>query len=169
MNRWRLFSPGILLLTLCACAAPPAGVKTSPAGTPTSSSQGASELSSPGAKAGPSIEVPALACAEIVTTEGVTIRYQAEKLYQGGAVLPSEAGLLCLEALADWLKSAPQTRWQVTAAGEADFGFDPQALAGKRQELLRRFFVRKGIQVQSMEWLTLAGQGPQLQLRLVAN
>lgn len=169
MNRWRFFFPGIVLLTLCACAAQPGDIKTSADGSSTTTALETPELSSPGTSSLPSIEVPALACAEIVRTEGVTIRYQAEKLYQGGAVLPSEAGLLCLEALADWLKGAPQSRWQVTAAGEADFGFDPQALAGKRQELLRRFFDRKGIQVQSMEWLTLAGQGPQLQLRLVAN
>lgn len=169
MNRWKFFFPGVLLLTLCACAAQQGGITTSPAGTSTTSSLGVSKPSSPGAKAAPSIEVPVLPCAEVVRTDAVTIRYEGEKIYHGGSVLPSDEGLVCLEALADWLKGAPQSRWQVTSAGEADLGFDPQALADKRQELLQRFFARRGLQEQTMEWLTLAGQGPQLQLRLVAN
>jgi hypothetical protein len=169
MNSWRFFLPGILLLTLCACAAQQGDVKTSPAGTSKTPSAATSEMSSPGDKAAPSIEVPALPCAEVVRTEGVTIRYGAEKIYRGGSVLPRQEGLVCLEALTDWLKSVPQSRWQVTSAGEAEVGFDPQALAGKRQELLQRFFARQGIEAQTDEWQAIAGQGPQLQLQLVAN
>ena len=67
------------------------------------------------------------------------------------------------------LKRVPQSRWQVTSAGEAEVGFDPQALAGKRQELVQRFFARQGIAAQIDEWQAIAGQGPQLQLQLVAN
>lgn len=108
-------------------------------------------------------------CAEVVRAEGVTIRYEGEALYRGGSVLPREEGLVCLEALSDWLKSVPQSRWQVTSAGEADLGFDPLALAGKRQELLQRFFARRGVESQTDGWQAVAGQGPQLQLQLVAN
>jgi hypothetical protein len=169
MNRWRFFLPGILLLTLCACAAQQGGEKTSATGTSKVPSAATSEISSPVDKAAPSIEVPALPCAEVVRTEGVTILYGAEKIYHGGSVLPSEEGLVCLEALTDWLKRVPQSRWQVTSAGEAEVGFDPQALAGKRQELLQRFFARQGIESQTDEWQAVAVQGPQLQLRLVAN
>lgn len=97
------------------------------------------------------------------------IRYGGEKIYHGGSVLPSQEGLVCLEALTNWLKNVPQSRWQVTSAGEANVGFDPQALAAKRQELLQRFFARQGLESQAEEWQAIAEQGPQLQLRLVAN
>lgn len=166
MKIWRFFIAGILLMTLWACAAPQEGIKA-PAGT--SAAAKSATVSSPGAKTAPSIEVPALPCAEVITDDGVTIRYGEETLYHGGAVLPREEGLACLEVLADWLKNEPQSRWQVTSAGEADVGFDPQALAGKRQKLLQRFFARKGIEERMLEWQTIAGKGPQLQLQLVAN
>ena len=169
MNIWRFFLPGILLLTLCACATQQGGEKTSPIDTSKVPSAATAEISSPGDKAAPNIEVPALSCAEVVRTEGVTISYGAEKIYRGGSVLPRQEGLVCLEALTDWLKRVPQSRWQVTSAGEAELGFDPQALAGKRQELLQRFFARQGIESQIDAWQAIAGQGPQLQLRLVAN
>lgn len=169
MNRCRFFLPGILLLTLCACAAQQGSEKTSPASISGTASALTPGPVSPGAKAAPSIEVPALPCAEVVRAEGITIRYQGETLYRGGSVLPREEGLVCLEALTDWLKSVPQSRWQVTSSGEADFGFDPLALAGKRQELLQRFFARRGVESQTDGWQAVAGQGPQLQLQLVAN
>lgn len=71
---------------------------------------------------------------------------------------------MCLEVLADWLKSVPQSRWQVTVTGEDGFGFDPLALAGKRQELLRRFLARKGVTADGWQWQTSGGVGDQLLL-----
>ena len=144
MNRWRLLFAGLTLGTLCACAAQP-GTTTSPV------------------VKGPSIQVAKLPCAEVGSTDSVMIRYPAETIYRNGAALPKEAGLACLEVLADWLKSTSQSRWQVTVAGEDGHGFDPLELAGKRQELLQRFFARKGLELKDWQWQTVAGQSEQLQ------
>ena len=143
MNQWRLLFAGITLGTLCACAAQ--------TGTTTSVAKG------------PSLQVSNLSCAEVSSTDAVMIRYPVETIYRNGAVLPNEAGLACLEALADWLESTSQSRWQVTVAGEEGYGFDPLQLAGKRQELLQRFFARKGLELKDWQWQTVAGQSEQLQ------
>jgi hypothetical protein len=66
--------------------------------------------------------------------------------------------------LAAWLKSVPQSRWQVVVNGEEGYGFDALDLAAKRQELLQRFFIRKGVAIRHWEWQTVAGQGEQMQL-----
>ncbi len=112
----------------------------------------------------PSVQVADLPCAEIDSTDSVTIRYPTETIYRNGAALPKEEGLACLEVLSDWLKSVSQSRWQVTVSGEAGHGFDPLALAAKRQELLQRFFARKGLELKDWQWQTAVGQGEQLQL-----
>jgi hypothetical protein len=153
MNRWRLFLVGVLFGTLCACAAQ----QTDSSPATTSSTASSKEKTAP-------IEVTNLPCAVVDSTESVTIRYPAESLYRGGAVLPKEEGLACLEMLTDWLKKAPQSKWQVTVSGEEGLGFEPVALSGKRQELLQRFFTRKGIEIQNWEWQSVAGQDVQLQL-----
>lgn len=168
MNRWRFVFAGMLVMTLCACAAQQGGVKTPVTGTAETSARVTPAEASVSERE-PTIEVPALPCAEVAKINGVTIRYAGENIYSNGAALPREEGLACLDALTDWLKNEPQSRWQVTLAGEEGLGFDPQALAGKRQELLQRFFARKGIELQTEEWQTTAEQGVQLQLRLVAN
>ncbi len=157
MNRWRLLFTGLTLSTLCACAAQP-GTSTS-----VSVSSVAKAPSVQVAKA-PAVQVANLPCAEINSTGVVTIGYPAETIYRNGAVLPNEEGLACLEGLADWLKSVPQSHWQVTVSGEEGYGFEPLALAGKRQELLQRFFARKGLELQDWEWQSEAGQNEQLQL-----
>ena len=151
MNRWRLFFAGIVLSTLCACAAQQ-GVTTTPDTTPV-------------VKKTPSIQVTDLPCAEVMSTGSLMIRYPSENIYRSGAVLPKQEGLACLEELANWLKSVPQSHWQVTVAGEEGQGFDPLALAAKRQELLQRFFARKGLEQKDWEWQTVVGQGEQLELR----
>ena len=149
MNRWRLLFAGITLGTLCACAAQPGSV------TPATVS--------PVVKS-PSVPVANLPCAEVNSVESVTISYSAEAIYRNGAVLPKEEGLACLEVLSDWLRSVPQSRWQVTVSGEDGHGFDPLALAGKRQELLQRFFARKGLELKDWQWQTALEAGQQLQL-----
>ena len=137
------------MTTLCACAAQP--------GTSTSASVSSVAKAS-------AVQVANLPCAEINSTGVMTISYPAETIYRNGAALPKEEGLACLEVLADWLKSVPQSHWQVTVSGEDGYGFDPLALAGKRQELLQRFFARKGLELQDWEWQSEAGQSEQLQL-----
>jgi len=154
MNRWRLLFAGITLSTLCACAAQPGNTPdgTIPAATKT-----------------PAVQVASLPCAEVNSTESITISYPTETIYRNGAVLPKEEGLACLEVLSDWLKSMPQSRWQVTVSGEAGYGFDPLALAGKRQELLQRFFTRKGLELKDWQWQTASGAGEQFRLLELKN
>lgn len=147
MNRWWLFFAGIGLGALCACAAQ-------------------QEITTiPVVKKPPSVQVADLPCAEVDNTGSPTVRYPAENIYRNGAVLPTQEGLACLEELADWLKSVPQSRWQVTVSGEDGYGFDPLALAAKRQALLQRFFTRQGLGQKDWEWQAVIGQGVQLQLR----
>ncbi len=149
MNRWQLLFAGITLSTLCACAEQPGSV------TPATVS--------PVVKA-PSVLIANLPCAEVNSVVPVTINYPAEAIYRNGAALPKEEGLACLEVLSDWLKNVPRSRWQVTVSGEDGHGFDPLALAGKRQELLQRFFDRKGLELKDWQWQTALGAGEQLQL-----
>lgn len=149
MKRWRLVFAGVTLGTMCACAAQQGSL--TPGTTPPFEKRAV-------------IQVTDLPCAEVSSTEPVTIRYPAESLYRQGAVLPGMEGLACLEDLSGWLKSIPHSRWQVTVSGADGYGFDPLALAGKRQELLQRFFTRKGIEAKSWEWQTVVGQGEQVRL-----
>jgi hypothetical protein len=151
MNRWQLFFAGIVLGTLCACAAQQ-GVTTTPDTTPA-------------VKKTPSIQGTDLPCAESNRTDSLVIRYLSENIYRSGAVLPKQEGLACLEELTNWLKRVPQSRWQVTVAGEEGQGFNPLALAAKRQELLQRFFAHRGLEQKDWEWQTVVGQGEQLELR----
>lgn len=150
MQRWRLFLMTILLGALCACAAPQGG--------PSSPGDMAAAVKAPPVEAG---ELP---CAVTASGTALSIGYPAESIYQGGAVLPKEEGLACLDGLTGWLKSRPQSRWQVTVFGEDGHGFEPLALAGKRQEMLQRLLTRKGIALEGWEWQTAAGQGDQLRL-----
>ncbi|MBW2689300.1 MAG: hypothetical protein JRC99_05155 [Deltaproteobacteria bacterium] len=103
-------------------------------------------------------------CTVVNSAEALTVSYPAESLYRNGAVLPKEEGLACLEALADWLKNAPTDHWQMIVSGENGQGFDPLALADKRQELLQRFFSRKGVGQDGWSWQTVTEQDLQLQL-----
>lgn len=147
MNPWRPLLVILLLCALCACTAspdPPAAAGRVPAV--------------------PASRAPQLPCAEGVSAEDGTLRYAAESLYLSAAVLPHEGGLACLQGLANWLKSAPRGRWQVTVSGEEGHGFEPLALAGKRQQLLQRFFDRQGIAWQDWQWQTAVGDE---QLRLL--
>ncbi len=148
MNRWQLVFAGIILGMLCGCAVqqeiPPATI--------------------PGVAKKLTMTVTELPCAEVSSVKSVLIRYPADNLYRNGAILPGEEGLRCLEALAQWLKSVPQSRWQVVVSGEGGHGFDSLDLAGKRQELLQRFFTRKGVVMKNWEWQTAAGQDEQMQL-----
>jgi hypothetical protein len=155
MNRWRLLFAGFTLGALCACVAQP-GLTTSPVAKK------------------PSIRAESLFCAGISSTDLLTVRYitdlptvryPVETIYRKGAVLPKEEGLTCLTALADWMKMTSQGRWRVTVAGEPGYGFDPLELAGKRQELLQRFFARKWLDLKDWEWQTVAGQREQLKFK----
>lgn len=150
MNPWRPLLAPLLMGALYACAASP----------------------EPPAAAGrvPSVPVSRATqppCAEAVSVEDGTLRYPAESLYRSAAVLPHEAGLACLQGLANWLKSAPRGRWQVTVSGEEGYGFEPLELAGKRQQLLQRFFDRQGIDWQDWQWQTSVGVDEQLRLFLL--
>lgn len=111
----------------------------------------------------PSITITDLPCAETSPGDQINIVYATESLYRKGAVLPKVEGLACLEVLSDWLKTAPRTKWQVAVGGEAGYGFEPLAIAGKREELLQRFFTRKGVETSGWSWLSVADQDRQLQ------
>jgi hypothetical protein len=100
-----------------SCVAPQGSVTTPVTSTPEAPSTVAPEVS-PAVEKAPTIEVPELPCSEVVKIDGVTIRYGDENIYHGGAVLPHKEGLACLDVLTGWLKGVPQSRWQVTLAGE---------------------------------------------------
>ena len=158
MNQWRFFFAGISLAILCACAAQQE-VTTTPASPPAVKTSPPSPV-----KEAPVIQGANLPCTVVNSAEALTVSYPEESLYRNGAVLPKEEGLACLEALADWLKNAPTDHWQMIVSGENGQGFDPLALADKRQELLQRFFSRKGVGQDGWSWQTVTEQDLQLQL-----
>lgn len=156
MKRWCLLCAGLFLINLSACA-PPSGTPLVPATVATKA----------GASATPVLpkRLSELPCALVEAGPPLVIRYAADSLYRPAAVLPTETGLSCLEALAVWLKSAAGDPWQATVSGEEGYEFAPQALAEKRRELLERFFVRRGIAAQDWSWQTGSEPGVQLALR----
>jgi len=150
MKRWQLFCTVMTLTLLCACAAQQqAGAPSKPAVSM--------------AKA-PAISAGELPCAETGEAGSLQVRYPTESLYRSGAVFPKQEGLDCLDVLVDYLKGAPKVHWELTLSGEEGYGFDPLALAGKRQELLQRYFQRKGLVIKDWQWQTVNEPGLQLQL-----
>lgn len=147
-------SGGMILIAavlLYACApAPQVEAPATSASTP------------PAATAPPA--VGSLPCAEVDRSQGLSVAYPVRSLYQSGAVLPGMEGLACLDALSAWLQGTAPGRWQVTVGAEAGTGFEPLVLAGKRQELLQRYFLRKGIDISGWTWQPEANGERQLQL-----
>jgi hypothetical protein len=96
-----------------------------------------------------------LPCAEVrqrYVGDALKVVYTSPSIYRRGAVLPKMEGLACLDVLADWLISRPRNTWKVSVGSEAGTGFDSQALGNKRQELLQRYFLRKGIDISGWKW-----------------
>ncbi len=161
MKGWPIFLAGLVLIACCGCAkqggVAPLVSKPDPAQPPVSK------------PVPPVLTLDRLSCAEIDNGPPQMILYQSASLYQNGAVLPTKQGLACLETLASWLTSSSQSRWQVTVGAEAVAGFEPLVIATKRQELLLRFFARKGIEMQDWQWFTTAEPGAQLVLQPVTD
>lgn len=159
MKRWCLLCAGLFLINLSACAPPP--------GTPLTPATVATKTGPAGASATPVLpkRLSERPCALVEAGPPLVIRYAADSLYRPAAVLPTEAGLSCLEDLAVWLKSVAGDQWQATVSAEEGYGFAPQALAEKRRELLERFFVRRGLAAQSWAWQIGSEPGAQLELR----
>lgn len=115
----------------------------------------------------PTIATSELACAEVQTRfvgDARTVRYVSQNIYRSGAALPTVEGMACLDVLADWLRNKPQLAWKITIGGETQTGFDAQALVNKRQELLQRYFLRKGIDTEDWEWQNIPRHKVQLRL-----
>lgn len=103
----------------------------------------------------PAFSAHELPCAEVgqrYIGDALKVVYKSPSIYNKGAVLPKMEGLACLDVLADWLISAPQTTWKVSVGSETGTGFESQALTNKRQELLKRYFLRKGIDTSGWKW-----------------
>ena len=96
-----------------------------------------------------------LPCAEVrqrYVGDALKVVYTSPSIYRRGAVLPKMEGLACLDVLADWLISRPRNTWKFSVGSEAGTGFDSQALGNKRQELLQKYFLRKGIDTSGWKW-----------------
>jgi hypothetical protein len=103
----------------------------------------------------PAFPAQDLPCAEVrqrYVGDALKVVYMSPSLYRRGAVLPKMEGLACLDVLADWLISRPQNNWKLSVGSETGTGFDSQALGNKRQELLQRYFLRKGIDTSGWKW-----------------
>jgi hypothetical protein len=103
----------------------------------------------------PAFSANDLPCAEVrqrYVGDALKVIYKAPSIYNEGAVLPKMEGLACLDVLSDWLISTPQTSWKISIGSEAGTDFDSQTLAIKRQELLQRYFLRKGIDTSGWKW-----------------
>jgi hypothetical protein len=103
----------------------------------------------------PAFSAHELPCAEVrerYVGDALKLVYSAPGLYRKGAVLPKMEGLACLDVLADWMISRPRNSWKVSVGGESGAGYDSQVLGKKRQELLQRYFLRKGIDTSGWKW-----------------
>jgi hypothetical protein len=103
----------------------------------------------------PDVSAHDLPCAEVrqrYVGDALKMVYTSPSIYRRGAVLPRMEGLACLDVLADWLISRPRNTWKVSVGSEAGTEFDSQALGNKRQELLQKYFLRKGIDTSGWKW-----------------
>ena len=103
----------------------------------------------------PAFSAQDLPCAEVrqrYVGDALKVVYTSPSIYRRGAVLPKMEGLACLDVLADWLISRPRNKWKLSVGSETGTGFDSQALGDKRQELLQRYFLRKGIDTSGWKW-----------------
>ena len=103
----------------------------------------------------PAFSAQDLPCAEVrqrYVGDALKVVYTSPSIYHKGAVLPKMEGLVCLDVLADWLISRPRNTWKFSVGSETGTGFDSQALGNKRQELLQKYFLRKGIDTSGWKW-----------------
>jgi hypothetical protein len=103
----------------------------------------------------PAFSAHDLPCAEVrqrYVGDALKVVYTSPSIYNKGAVLPKMEGLVCLDVLVDWLISRPRNTWKFSVGGETGTGFDSQALGNKRQELLQKYFLRKGIDTSGWKW-----------------
>lgn len=103
----------------------------------------------------PAFSAQDLPCAEVrqrYVGDALKVLYMSPSIFNNGAVLPKMEGLACLDVLSDWMISMPHINWKVSVGGEAGFGFESQVLGNKRQELLQRYFFRKGIDTSGWKW-----------------
>lgn len=108
-----------------------------------------------------------LSGAQVENGPPIQIVYPAGTVYAPGAVLPSPEGLAHLEALAAWLQRQSLDGWQVTATPEEGNEMG-RAVAAKRLELLKRFFKRKGLVIDTWEWQVVEDGGVLRLIRLSA-
>ena len=103
----------------------------------------------------PAFSAHDLPCAEVrqrYVGDALKVVYTSPSIYRRGAVLPKMEGLACLDVLADWLISSPSNTWKISVGSDTGTGFDSQTLGNKRQELLQRYFLRKGIDTSGWKW-----------------
>ena len=103
----------------------------------------------------PAFSAHDLPCAEVrqrYVGDALKVVYTSPSIYHKGAVLPKMEGLVCLDVLVDWLISRPRNTWKFSVGSETGTGFDSQALGNKRQELLQKYFLRKGIDTSGWKW-----------------
>ena len=103
----------------------------------------------------PAFSAHDLPCAEVrqrYVGDALKVIYTSPSIYHKGAVLPKMEGLVCLDVLVDWLISRPRNTWKFSVGAETGTGFDSQALGNKRQELLQKYFLRKGIDTSGWKW-----------------
>lgn len=97
-------------------------------------------------------ELPCAGVRQRYINDALRVTYDAQSIYRKGAVLPKREGLACLDVLVDWLKNTPKIAWQVSVGGEGATSIEALAVADKRQELMKRYFLRKGIDITGWTW-----------------
>lgn len=112
-------------------------------------------------------ELAALPGAVVGEAEPLTVSYPGETLFAAGSVLPLPGGTAVLDPLAAVLAAHPELNWRgtVRARTEVSPEYDA-ALAGKRLELLQRYFRNKGIDGERLPLTALVAPGAPLELTL---
>ena len=124
----------------------------------------------PPAKADPvslRLELAALPGTTVSDREPLTVSYEGEVLFSRGAVLFYAGGTELLSPLADLLLAHPEAGWLGEVRAETGLTEDYDlSLAQQRMELLRRYFVNRGIDAGRLEWSAQPGEGAPLTLSL---
>ncbi len=151
----RLAVLGLLISTLCSCAAP--GPISTTVVEPASV---AGEVSRQ--------QLAALPGALLADGEPLSISYPEQVLFYRQAALPLPGGITILEPLADLLSSQSGSRWQGRVRAETGLGANyDRRLAEGRARLLQSYFQGRGVPAERLQFEAEAAAGPPLELLLL--
>lgn len=105
----------------------------------------------------------------VVDTKRLVVTYPGDVLFASGSVLPFPGGMDLLDPLINLFLEAEQisAELRIRSAGHsADYD---QTLAEKRQELLQRQFLNRGVAAERLTWIVDNNPGAPVEIRFQLN